>query len=82
MKKLAIRLMIISITVLIIDWGFIGLKLLNGDYNITLGAYIALICILIFFTCVIYTKFHNKCPHCKKLLLQNGKYCPYCGKEI
>ena len=83
MKKVTTWLAVISVTIFFIDWIYIGLKLLDGDYDITFGAYLAAVCLIIFFPCALYKKFLSaRCPHCKKLLLQNGRYCPHCGKEI
>lgn len=82
MKRIAKWLAAISIAVLVIDWGIIGLKLLDGNYDITAGAYIAAISLVVFIICVLYVKFTNRCPHCGKMNQSFGKYCPYCGKEI
>ena len=82
MKKFAIWGAAIALIVFIIDWGVIGLKLLEGDYDITLGAYLGAACLAILFAYIIYIRFSKKCPHCGKWLQTNGKYCPYCGKEI
>lgn len=82
MKKIVTWLTVISIIVFLIDWGVMGIKILDNDYNITAEAYIGAFCILILLFCLIYRIFSTKCPHCKKLLLQKVKYCPHCGKEI
>ena len=82
MKKVAKWLAVISIIVFVIDWGVMGLKLLDNDYLITAEAYIGLISLLVFFVCILYVKFTNRCPHCGKTKQTFGKYCPYCGKEI
>ena len=71
-----------AIIVLIIDWIVIGLRLVNGNYNIKAGAYIALVCIWIVAICAIGKLFFNRCPYCGKVLWLKGKYCPCCGKEI
>jgi len=82
MKKITKWLAAISIAVFAIDWGFIGLKLLDGNYDITASAYIAAISLVIFVVCVLYVRFTNRCPHCGKMNQTLGKFCPYCGKEI
>lgn len=82
MKKIMFWISIVASIVVVIDWGIIGLKLLDGNYDITAGAYVGLACILIIAVCAVYKVFHNKCPHCGKLLQLNGKYCPHCGKKI
>ena len=82
MKKAAIWLAVISIIVFVIDWGIVGLKLLDSNYDITLGAYIGLVSIVVFFVCTLYIRCTNRCPHCGKINQSFGKYCPCCGKEI
>ncbi len=82
MKKIAVWLAVIAFIIFVIDWGVVGSKLLDGNYDITVGAYIGLISIVIIFVCVIYIRVINKCPHCGKMIQFNGKYCPYCGVEI
>ena len=82
MKKIAKWLAVISIAVFVIDWGVMGLKLLDNDYLITTEANIGLISLAVFWVCIMYVKLTNRCPHCGKTKLSFGKYCPYCGKEI
>ncbi len=82
MKKIMSWTLVISIIVFMIDWGVVGLKLLNGDYDITVGAYIGLVCILVIWISVFYRIFSDKCPHCGKVRLSNGEYCSYCGKKV
>lgn len=82
MKKIMLWLFTISFIVFIIDWGVVGLKLLNGDYDILVGAYIGAACLVVIFVCAIYKAFSDKCPHCGKLRMSNGEYCSYCGKKI
>ena len=64
------------------DWLIVGLKLLNGDYNIALGAYIALACVIITALYPLYLAFFHKCSYCGKLLASWGRYCPHCGKGL
>ena len=82
MKKAAIWLAVISLVTLVIAWGMMGLKLLDNDYLITAEAYTSLIALIVFFVCIMYLKFTNRCPHCGKSKVFLGKYCPYCGEEI
>ena len=82
MKKVVAWSAVISITVFVIAWSIIGLKILDSNYDITIEAYIGLISIVVFFVCVLYVKITNRCPHCGKMKQSFGKYCPYCGKEI
>lgn len=82
MKKIAKWLAAISLATLVIAWGLMGLKLLDNDYLITAEAYTSLIALIVFFICIMYLKFTNRCPHCGKAKVFLGKYCPYCGKEV
>ena len=82
MKKTAVWLAVISITVFVIAWGVMGLKIFNNDYLITSETYTGLISLIVFFICILYIKFTDRCPHCGKLRQSFGKYCPHCGKEI
>ncbi len=82
MKKFMTLVHIITIIVLIVDWGVMGVKILDNNYDIMVEAYIGLACILIIFMCALYKIFRNKCPYCSKMQLTNGKYCSFCGKNI
>ena len=83
MKRIIMWLFAISLVVFTITWGVVGLKILDGDYEvITVGAYIALACWAVMFVCVLCKYLSNRCPHCGKWLQTNGRYCPYCGKEV
>ena len=82
MKKIAKWAAVISIVVFVLAWGVMGLKLLDNNYLITTEAYIGLVSLVVFFICVMYVKFTNRCPHCGNTKQSFGKYCPYCGKKI
>lgn len=82
MKKYIKWIMVLSIIIFVIDWGVMGLKILENNYDITIEAYVGLVSFLTFNACVIYRGFNDKCPHCGKLRWSKGKYCSYCGKEI
>ena len=66
MKKIANWIIIISIIVFVFTWAIMGFKLLDNNYLITTEAYIGLISLVVFFICILYVKFTNRCPHCKK----------------
>ena len=57
-------------------------KIFDGNYDIVAEGCVALIFLLISCVCNIYRAFSNRCPHCGKIRLSNGKYCSHCGKEI
>ena len=82
MKKLIPWIFGISLLVFAIDWAVMGMKIFSGEYNITLEAYIGLVCVILLLVCALFKLFTYKCPHCGKLRLVNGKYCAYCGKRI
>ena len=71
-----------AVLIFVITWGVMGVKLLDGDYDIELEAYLGGFCILLMTGCAIYRIISSKCPHCGKILLTNGRFCPCCGKEV
>lgn len=83
MKKIFFWTSIGSIIIFLIVWGIIGLKLLNGNYEITIEAYISFVLFIIFFISLIgYKLSSSRCPYCGKIRLTDGDYCSYCGKKI
>lgn len=83
MKKITPWVIAISFVVFVVDWGVMGIKLLDGNYNITLEAYIALVDYIVLTVFVLIKRFSSaKCSHCGKVRFDNGKYCSYCGKEV
>lgn len=70
-----------ALSVCTIDWLIVSVNVLRGNHQIIKGAYIALVCIVIMGACALINTFKNRCLNCGKILLSNGKYCPYCGKE-
>ena len=82
MKKFLFRLWLLALAVFAVDWFIVGLKLLNGDYNIAIGAYVALACVVILPLYPLYRAFLDKCPYCGKPLASSGRYCPHCGREL
>jgi hypothetical protein len=82
MRKAMMWLFVITLIVFVIDWGVVGVKLLDGDYDITTGAYIGYVCWIVMIVCCLYRIFSRKCPHCGKLRTTGGSYCPYCGRKI
>ena len=47
LRKIANWSLVIAFIVFLIDWGVMGLKLLDNDYNIIVEAYIGLGCFII-----------------------------------
>ena len=82
MKKVLCAIWVIAVIVFFVDWGIVGLSLLDGNYEIKAGIYVGLVCFIIILAGSIYRLFNNRCPHCGKAILTNGKYCPHCGEEI
>ena len=82
MKKAVSWIFVITMAVLVIDWGIMGLKIFNNDYNITVEAYIALFCFVMLFICVIYKIIsRSRCRHCGNIRWTDGEYCSYCGNK-
>ena len=71
-----------ALAVFVVDWLIVGLKLLNGNYDITLGAYVALVCVIVMALYPLYRALFCKCPYCGKPLASSGRYCPHCGREL
>ena len=82
MKKFISWIFALTITVLVIDWGIMGLKIFDNDYNIIVEAYIAFVCFVLLFICSMYKIFSRRCTHCGKVIWTNGEYCSYCGKKV
>ena len=80
MRKALLRTSILSLLIFVILWGVIGLKIYDGDFDFILEAYIALACAGLGLASLLGWKLlGSKCPHCGKIRLTGGKYCPYCG---
>lgn len=82
MKKAATWILWISFGVNFIALAIMGVKILDGNYEIVVEAYICAACFLAIFICNLVRAFGNKCPHCGKTILDNGEYCSHCGKKI
>lgn len=83
MKKIIPWMITVSLAVFVIDWGVMGIKILDGNYNITLETYIGLFTLIVFLAFVLIRKFSSgKCPYCGKIRLDKGRYCSHCGKEV
>ncbi|MBE6881435.1 MAG: hypothetical protein E7489_00335 [Ruminococcaceae bacterium] len=82
MKKTAAWILFIAFAVFIIDWGVMGIKLLDGNYNITTEAYIGAVCFAVIIICLFCRVLGNKCSHCGKNVFSEGEYCPYCGNKL
>lgn len=81
-EKTAKWLAATALAVFVLDWAIVGLKLLDGDYAITAVAWIGLAALVIFFVCVIWARFANRCSHCGKAIPAQGSYCLHCGKAL
>ena len=82
MKRFVTWTSAIAFVIFLIDWGVVGVQLLDGDYNITAGVYIGAACLVVILLCAFYKVFSNRCPHCNRHIQPIGTYCPYCGKKI
>ncbi len=82
MKKLSLWATLIAFLVFVIDWGILGVNLSQGNYDLEVYCYIAFLCLAVMAAGCLYKVFSSRCPHCKKLRISGGTYCPYCGKQI
>ena len=82
MKKARPWILAMTFIIAVIDWGVMGLKLYDGNYNITVEAYTMMACLIVFLICALSKLFTDKCSHCGKVRVPNGKFCPHCGKEL
>lgn len=82
MRKVANWALVTAFIIAIIDWGIMGVKLLDNNYNITIEAYIGHVCFIVVFVSILIRCFTDRCPHCGKIRATNGAYCSYCGKQI
>ena len=82
MKKLFRRLFWLSLVGFLIVWGVLGVKILNGDYEILPHVYAGAALWAVTLGSTLGWKLcGSKCPHCGKLPLTGGEYCPYCGHK-
>ena len=82
MRKAANWTLGIALTVFTIDWGVMGVKLLDNNYDVTVEACIGAACFVVIIICCFIRIFTNKCPHCGEPRATWGDYCSYCGKKI
>lgn len=82
MKKVVTWTLIISFFAFVVDWAVLGIKLLNGNYDVITEAYIGAVCFTIMFVSLLIKRFSSKCPHCGRTIVSDGKYCPYCGEKL
>ena len=82
MRKIANWALGIAFIIALIDWGIMGVKLLENDYNITVEAHIGLVCYIVILVGVFIRIFTDRCPHCGKIRISKGEYCSYCGNKI
>ena len=82
MKKTATWVLVIAFIVFLIDWGVMGIKLLDNDYNIMLEAYIGFVCWVFIIISIFVRAITDRCPRCGKVRITKGAYCSYCGEKI
>lgn len=83
MKKISGWIFAVSAVLFMMDWGIIGLEILDGEYDLTAKLYVALALWAVMTVSVILFRFvfAKKCPNCGKRINSEGKFCPHCGKE-
>lgn len=82
LRKIANWALAIFFVIAIIDWGVMGIKLLDNNYIITVEAHIGLVCYIVIIACVFIRSFTDRCPYCGKIRATKGPYCSYCGQKI
>ena len=83
LKKIAAWTAGLTGIILVIAFGVMGVKIVDGDYDIEMLAYICLFAWIGLMASIIVLRWHSwKCPHCGKPRWVNGPYCTYCGKKI
>ena len=83
MKKAAGWIAAITLLLFVVVWGVLGLKIMNGEYDIALLTWIGAACLIGFLVSILVLRWNSwKCPHCGKLRWSNGCYCSYCGRKI
>ena len=82
MRKIILWSAVVAFIIFIIDWGIIGLKIYDGNYEFLVEAYIGLVCVVVMLIGLLCKVFGNKCPYCKKILQVDAKFCSYCGKDV
>ena len=86
MKKVCVCLAIISAIVLLITFCVVGVKLLDGNYDTIVEAYITGASLIICLGSIVgYKLIGSRCPHCGRIndtLLGKSRFCPHCGKEL
>lgn len=81
MKKALVWGSVVSCAALLVALGVMGVKIFRNNYEVMAECCIALACLVINVVCNLSRALCNKCPHCGRLRLSNGKYCSHCGKE-
>ena len=86
MKKAYICLAVISAIVIFITLIFVGVKLIDGNYDTNAEVIITGISLVVFLASVVCYRLNGiRCPHCGKIndsLFGKSKFCPHCGKEL
>ena len=82
MKKIATWALIIALIIFLIDWGVMGIKLIDNDYNIIFEAYVGFAYWVLIMISIFVRAISDKCPYCGKIRAARGTFCSYCGKKI
>ncbi|MDO4739308.1 MAG: hypothetical protein Q4A66_01435 [Eubacteriales bacterium] len=69
-----------ALLVFLIDWGVLGIKLYQGEYEIMAEAAVGLVCFAALIVGIILRAIGDRCPYCGKIRRVGGKVCLYCGK--
>lgn len=57
MRKIIVTIFIIVLVLFVVDWGMLGLKIVNGNYDIFNEILIGAFCFILIFICIFYKIF-------------------------
>ena len=83
-RKWAPRVFGAALAVFVVDWGLLGLKLLEGEYDIRGEAWVGAACLAVLVAAGLLMKAGTggRCPRCGKRGLAGGAFCPFCGARL
>ena len=64
------------------DWGMMGLKLFDRNFDILTEACVGLVCAVVAIAGFIILRFSRVCPNCGKNVVAKGSCCPHCGQKL
>ncbi len=71
-----------ALIVFMLDWGMMGLKLFDRNFDILTEACVGLVCAVVAIAGFIILRFSRVCPNCGKNVVAKGSCCPHCGQKL